>query len=258
VDLTWEGRLLHAILLVQLFATSPQARDAQELVHASILDFDLGNFEKALTEAEQAYRLYPLAQILFNIGQCHRALKHWERAAFFYERYLSRLPAAPNRSKVEALLAEVQYRLKVEQLQAPPAEPAVPPAKVEPKPEEPAEPAHPILPSTEAAPAESVPAAALEPETKKVAAKPSHSHKVSYVLGAVAVASLAVVVIGVVEVEDFQSLIGRVNHPVSYSAWVPDQQSALNEAPSIPVWEWVAGATGAVALGTGTAAVLTW
>jgi uncharacterized membrane protein YdcZ (DUF606 family) len=87
---------------------------------------------------------------------------------------------------------------------------------------------------------------------------PPHSHKVSYVLGSVALASLVVMVVGIVEVEEFQSLMGRVNHPSSYTSWVSDQQNAVNEAPSIPVWEWVAGATGAVALGTGTAAALTW
>src|SRR5208282_1727037 len=74
------GLLLHAILLLQLLATPPEAHDAEALVHASMRDYDLGYFEQALREAEQAYRLYPLPQILFNIGQCHRALEHWERA----------------------------------------------------------------------------------------------------------------------------------------------------------------------------------
>lgn len=227
-------------------------------MHASIRDFDQGRFDQALTEAEQAYRLYPLAQILFNIGQCHRALKHWERAAFYYERYLSRLPAAPNRAKVEALLAEVQYRLKVEQLEHPAAASTPQPATS--KPEAEAAPAADTRPTHlpgEAVPPEAAPPDALEPSVQKVEA-PKHSHKVSYVLGSVAVASLVVMVVGIVEVAEFQSLIGRVNHPSSYTNWVTDQQSALDEAPSIPVWEWVAGATGAVALGTGTAAALTW
>jgi tetratricopeptide (TPR) repeat protein len=116
--------LLHAILLLQLAVTPPEANEAEKLVHASIQDYDLGSFDKALDEAEQAYRLDPLPQILFNIAQCHRALKHWEQAAFFYRRYLLKLPAAPNRRTVDDLLTEATYRAKAAQLPAPKAGPA--------------------------------------------------------------------------------------------------------------------------------------
>jgi tetratricopeptide (TPR) repeat protein len=224
-------------------------------VHASMSDYDLGYFEQALREAEQAYRLYPLAQILFNIGQCHRALKHWDKAAFFYERYLQKLPDAPNRERVEQLLAETQYRAKAEALQPHPepapqgvvvVSPLPPPPQAAPAPP-------PVVAKTEA----SVPPAAVEPWAEKTAEAP-HSRTAAYVLGSVALASLVVMVIGIVEVESFESVVGRLNNPVSYTAWEADEATANSQVSQAQVWEVVAFTTGAMALGTGTAAVLTW
>ncbi len=239
--------MLHAILLLQLAAQTPQARDAELLVHDSIADYDLGYFEKALGEAEQAYRLYPLAQILFNIGQAHRALKHWEKAAYFYRRYLAKVPNAPDRPKVEGLLAEVERQAKAEQAPEAPAPQAVvmvsPPA-----------PAAAVQPTK----TESVPAAAVE--APKPPAEPSHSHATAYVLGSTAVASLIVMVIGIVYVENFQSLVGQVGSttPPNYTTWTADQAQAQSELPHAQAWEWVAVITGTVAAATCTAAVLTW
>ena len=79
-------------------------------------------------------------------------------------------------------------------------------------------------------------------------------------LGSVAVASLAVAVVGLVYVENFESVLGRLNGtPVEkYSAWEADHATAASEEPAARNWMWIAGATGAVALGSGTAAVFTW
>jgi tetratricopeptide (TPR) repeat protein len=117
--------LLSAILLLNLVAvTPPEARQAEELVHACMRDYDLGEFDQALREAVEAYRIDPLPAILFNIGQCHRALGHWDKAVFFFQRYLSKLPAAPNRKNVEELLAASRRQLKEQQRRPAPAQPA--------------------------------------------------------------------------------------------------------------------------------------
>ncbi len=246
--------MLHAVLLLQLALTPPEAHQAEKLVHASMRDYDLGYFEQALREAEDAYRLNPLPQILFNIAQCHRALQHWEKAAFFYERFLTKLPEAPNRKKVEDLLTEVQYKAKAAAL---PARPAAPPPQplVLPVPT-----ATPAAPPPAAPPAEErAPAAAVEPWAEKQA-EPSHSHAAAYVLGSVAVASLVVAIVGLVYVENFETVLGRLNAMPAekYAAWQSDHATATSEEPAAQNWMWIAGATGAVALGTGTAAVFTW
>jgi tetratricopeptide (TPR) repeat protein len=81
--------------------------------------FNLGHFDAALTSYQAAYEALPLPAFLFNIAQCHRNLRNREQAVFFYQRYLSLAPAAPNRPVVEELIAEQKRLLEYEQ----PAEP---------------------------------------------------------------------------------------------------------------------------------------
>jgi tetratricopeptide (TPR) repeat protein len=72
--------------------------------------YDVGQFDEALTAYTEAYKLKALPAFLFNIAQCHRQLKNWERAAFFYRRYLKLSPNAPNADQTRELLAEVEKR----------------------------------------------------------------------------------------------------------------------------------------------------
>jgi tetratricopeptide (TPR) repeat protein len=239
--------LLHAILLLQLLATSPQARDAEDLVHASMHDYDLKDFEKALREAEQAYRLYPLAQILYNIGQCHRALQHWERAAFFYQRYLTKLPDAPNRSHVEELLAEVEYRLKLEQVSAPPTPaPTPPPPAVQPA--APAPSAPPPVAAPPPAPPEAVATVTPEPSPPE---RHSHLLGIGLVIGGVVAAGVAGV--GWYEVQAYLADRGVARGPSTgtYTYLFGEQQTANN-------WLWPAIALSALGVAGVTAGAITW
>jgi tetratricopeptide (TPR) repeat protein len=77
--------------------------------------FNLGHFEEALTGYQAAYEALPLPAFLFNIAQCHRNLRNREKAVFFYQRYLSLAPEAPNRGVVEELIAEQKRLLEYEQ-----------------------------------------------------------------------------------------------------------------------------------------------
>ncbi|HXU83741.1 MAG TPA: hypothetical protein VN914_20245, partial [Polyangia bacterium] len=74
--------------------------------------FNLGHFEAALTSYQAAYEALPLPAFLFNIAQCHRNLRNREQAVFFYQRYLSLAPDAPNRPVVEELIAEQKRQLE--------------------------------------------------------------------------------------------------------------------------------------------------
>ena len=77
--------------------------------------FNLGHFDEALTGYQAAYEALPLPAFLFNIAQCHRNLRNREQAVFFYQRYLSLAPEAPNRGVVEELIAEQKRLLEYEQ-----------------------------------------------------------------------------------------------------------------------------------------------
>jgi tetratricopeptide (TPR) repeat protein len=74
--------------------------------------FNLGRFDEALTEYQSAYEALPLPAFVFNIAQCHRNLGNGDKAVFFYQRFLSLQPDAPNRSVVEELIAEQNKHLQ--------------------------------------------------------------------------------------------------------------------------------------------------
>jgi tetratricopeptide (TPR) repeat protein len=90
-------------------------------VHVETADreYKLGRFEQALAEYSAAYELYPVPALLFNIGQCHRYLRHFEQALFFYRGFLRDAPPnAPNRATVEDLLIQTQNDLDAQRAEA--------------------------------------------------------------------------------------------------------------------------------------------
>lgn len=78
------------------------------------IHYKLGRFDKALVAYSQAYRLLPLAGFLFNIGQCHRFLRNYKQAIFFYKGYLRETPGAPNLKVVQLLIVRTQNKLTEE------------------------------------------------------------------------------------------------------------------------------------------------
>jgi tetratricopeptide (TPR) repeat protein len=71
----------------------------------------LGRFKEALAEFSKAYELKPLPAFLFNIGQCHRHLKNYEKAIYFFESYLRDKPQAKNRKFVTKEIKTVKKLL---------------------------------------------------------------------------------------------------------------------------------------------------
>jgi tetratricopeptide (TPR) repeat protein len=74
--------------------------------------FELGNFQEALDQYKTAYRIAPLPGFLFNLGQCHRNLKQYEKAIFAFRSYLRKRPEAQNRDAVLLLIKELQRKIE--------------------------------------------------------------------------------------------------------------------------------------------------
>jgi len=109
-------------------ATDPATARAKALFdHAEAL-YALTRYDEALAEYEKAFEARALPGLLFNIGQCHRQLHHWEKAAYFYRTYLERQPGARNRALVESLIAEMDQHQRAESAAA--ASPATAPPPV--------------------------------------------------------------------------------------------------------------------------------
>jgi tetratricopeptide (TPR) repeat protein len=98
---------------------------ARELAFRSIREYNLGKFDEALKDASDAYELSGQPALLFNIGQCHRALGNWSKAEFFYRGYLRGNPRARNRDEVTALVEAMREKAAARQTEAGAAAPVV-------------------------------------------------------------------------------------------------------------------------------------
>src|SRR4051812_8378198 len=119
-------RTVIVLASVLLVATAARADDrigeAKHQVEAADVDYKLGRFGDALDKYSKAYELYPAAPLLFNIGQCHKNLRNYDKAIFFFEGYLRDNPTASNRALVEDPIRESKAeRDKQPAVVAPPA-----------------------------------------------------------------------------------------------------------------------------------------
>jgi tetratricopeptide (TPR) repeat protein len=108
-------------LLGAVLASGQAAADAAE-EHARALfaqakkAYALADFEGALKLYTQAYEADPLPGFLFDIGQCHRQLCHYERAIFFYHRFLIESHTRPpNADEVEEFIAGLEKKQKAKE-----------------------------------------------------------------------------------------------------------------------------------------------
>jgi tetratricopeptide (TPR) repeat protein len=131
-------------LLLAALAVSGAARDAaaveapanasaddhraRALFQRAELSFNLGRFADALGDYQAAYQARPLPAFLFNIAQCYRNVASYERARFFYRRYLALDPRTSNRRLVEDLIGEMSRKLQKDDANEADGATAAPPA----------------------------------------------------------------------------------------------------------------------------------
>ncbi len=121
------------ILLLLALSTPGGAEDqaaAKSAFERAAKHFEVGEFEEALPLFLEAYDRAGHDELLFNIAQCHRNLGHFERAIFFFERYLQS-PTATNVESVRGLVRELEARAaqaaSAATVTAPPPPPALAP-----------------------------------------------------------------------------------------------------------------------------------
>jgi tetratricopeptide (TPR) repeat protein len=155
---------------VRAAGSSEDEKHARELYERAEKSFNVGKFAEALTDYQAAYEAKPLPGFLFNIAQCYRNLGNYERARFFFRRYLSIEPKAPNHRRVEQLIDEMSRQIDAQAAAAtaaattttPPSTTTPPPASTPPAETRPAEAAATPEPAEPAKVPEPVPAA-VEP-----------------------------------------------------------------------------------------------
>jgi tetratricopeptide (TPR) repeat protein len=240
--------VLTAVLLaLQLAApggVAPEdAKKAMELARRSGLEYDLGHAEDALRDIEQAYLLDPAPGLLFNLGQCHKLLKHWEQAETAYRNYLHHRPNAPNRATVLQLIDEV-HRAQLAAAPVPAQPPAVQPAPAAPPP------TMISVPLVTTAPAPAPPEAVAAQATEPAPAKPVRAGP--WVFVATAVVAAGVAVAGFWQMANYSSLQAS-------SKQTPVSLQQAQSAESNYAWGEPAGIAGAaVAVGSVAGAIWTF
>ena len=108
---------------------------ARERYRAGERSYKVGDFHEALAAFKAAYQFSPDPTLLYNIAQCYRQLGETKTALFTYRNYLRERPDAPNRTEVEARIADLERQAAAgapgpapPPAHAPPA-PSVPPAR---------------------------------------------------------------------------------------------------------------------------------
>lgn len=111
--MTSPARLL-LVLIVTLIAVrvahaeDPSTKSAKRHFDRGQKLFNLGKFDEALDEYQQAYEAKEIPAILFNIGQCYRNLGDYDAAVFSFKKYLKLEPDADNREQVEEYITELE------------------------------------------------------------------------------------------------------------------------------------------------------
>ncbi len=88
--------------------TQQQVREAARVYQEGLTLMEGGNPEAALPKFRQAYDLASPPNALFNIGACYEALRSFEQALEFYERYLVEASSADDRRDVQQRIAQIR------------------------------------------------------------------------------------------------------------------------------------------------------
>ena len=129
-----------AVLLVccplVLLAQTPQEKAlAQKRYKVGEQLYEISQYDKALIEFKEAYRLYPLPGMLFNIARCHEVLANLGQAIASYKLFLAKRPDSPRASVVQNRIKALEQRLAREKAaRATPPSPPVKPAVVKDRP----------------------------------------------------------------------------------------------------------------------------
>jgi tetratricopeptide (TPR) repeat protein len=100
--------------LAAAHATEEDRSAAKRLFLSGSKHFDLGEYEQALGDFKEAYRLHEDPTLLYNIAQCHRLLRHNEEALRAYKTFLARSPDSPVRPDVERRINELDEAISAQ------------------------------------------------------------------------------------------------------------------------------------------------
>jgi tetratricopeptide (TPR) repeat protein len=218
--------------------------------------FDVGRWDEAAAEFEQAYALKSDPIFIYNMAQAYRRKGEAKRALELYKNFLIKAPNTPKRAEVEERIAALQEQVEqanraaksaapapAKAAEAAPAPPPLPPPAAAPAPPPlpppAAAPAPPPLPPPAAAPAQVEAPAAPVPATSS----PGRGLRVTgIVLGAAGVAFVGAGLFFSLETDDYNNSVQTAR---VYQPNLDDRGKVYNTL------QWVGYGLGAGLLATG-------
>ena len=109
--------LLLGLWVACLIAAPLQARQpnnkavAKKHFERGELAYQQGDFTKALAAYKRAQATYRHPAFIFNIAQCYRQLRTYDKALFFYRLFLAEQPEAPNKAEVKRRILKMEKKV---------------------------------------------------------------------------------------------------------------------------------------------------
>src|SRR5437762_2069564 len=103
-------RLAILFMLVALPAGAAPSDEEAARVHflSGQAYYDQANYEDALREFAEAYRIWQKPALLYNLALCHERLDHYGEAIDELKAYLAKTPEAADRGQVEARIRNLE------------------------------------------------------------------------------------------------------------------------------------------------------
>ena len=116
------GRLAALVIAASLAATAPvlaqdKAEQARVASEKAVQAYREARYKEAIELFEQANRLAPHPDLMFNIGQAYEKMGDVANALRAYKEYLRLAPAASDRATVEASIKNLEGRLQARGVQ---------------------------------------------------------------------------------------------------------------------------------------------
>ncbi len=112
--------LMAALTFTETARAAEDVAKARALYDSGMSHYNLSEFDKALTDFKEGYRLKHDPAFLFNIAQCQRQLGDQAGAALTYRAYLRESPDAPNRVEVQKLVEGMDRAVAEQRARQPP------------------------------------------------------------------------------------------------------------------------------------------
>jgi tetratricopeptide (TPR) repeat protein len=97
-----------AVASVAASARASEVDEAKRHYLKGTKAYEVGAYEEAIVEYREAYRLVDDPALLFNLGQAQRLAGHTVEALRAYRMFLLKVPDAPNRADVEAIVHDLE------------------------------------------------------------------------------------------------------------------------------------------------------